>query len=75
MSDPTEFKYANQLLVNLNELAFLEFAQASQTFNGSVAKIVVNYETLKQMHELIGNVLAQRDANLHELSRARSVMN
>lgn len=67
--------YANGLIINLNEIAFLEFTEVSQTFNGSVAKIAVQYDILKQMHEVIGNAIVQHDSRLAELSQARSSMN
>lgn len=67
--------YANGLQVHLNEIVFLEFIESSQSFNGMVAKIAVQVDVLRQMHEVIGDALMQYDANLAELSQARSSMN
>lgn len=67
--------YANGLQVQMNEIAFLQFMENSQTYSGAVANIVVQYEVLKQMHQVIGQVIEQHDAKLHELKRSKENMN
>jgi hypothetical protein len=59
----------------MNEIAYLEFTENMQSFNGPVARIAIQYEALRQMHVMIGDALKQYDAKLSELSRAKSAMN
>lgn len=67
--------YANGLQIQLNEIVFLEFMEKSQAFDGPVARIVVQVDVLRQMHEVIGNAIVQYDTKLAELSKVRSSMN
>lgn len=63
--------YANGLNIQMNEIAFLQFMENTQGFNGPVANIVVQYEVLKQMHGVIGQVIEQHDKKLNELHRTK----
>lgn len=67
--------YANGLNIQMNEIAFLQFMENTQGFNGPVACIVVQYEVLKQMHGVIGQVIEQHDKKLNELQRTKANMN
>jgi hypothetical protein len=67
--------YANGFSIQLNEIAFLEFIENSQTFNGPVARIAVQYDILKQIHATIGEAIEQHDKKLHQLQRDKANMN
>lgn len=67
--------YANGLRIHMNEIAFLEFREQNQVQDGPIAMIAVQYDILRQMHAALGEAIAQHDARLSELSRARSAMN
>lgn len=67
--------YANGLLIHMNEVAYLEFTETNQSFNGPVVKVAVQYDFLRQIHTAIGNALMQHDTKLAEVSKARSAMN
>lgn len=57
--------YANGLNIQTNEICFLEFKEQTQTTNGTVAMIAVQYDILKQMHDVIGQAIEQYEAGLH----------
>jgi hypothetical protein len=67
--------YANSLTINMNELAMLEFRINTQSVNGPVSVIAVQYEFLKQVYAAIGNSIEQHDKHLHELQRSKANMN
>lgn len=57
--------YANGLNIQTNEICFLEFKEQTQTTNGTVAMIAVQYDILKQMHDVMGQAIQQHEAGLH----------
>ena len=67
--------YSNSVSLSLNEAAHIDFGVNTNNFNGSVTKIVMLYDTLKMMHEMIGNAIEQHDKKLHELQRTKGNMN
>ena len=67
--------YVNGMALNLNEVALIEFRVNSQSFNGAVAVIAMQYEVLKQMHVAMGQAIEQHDKHLHELQRTKANMN
>lgn len=62
--------YANGLALNINEVVMLDFRLNSQNENGSVAKVVVLYEALKQIHDAIGAAIEQHDAKIAAIKKA-----
>jgi hypothetical protein len=62
--------YANAFQMNINEVVTLDFRENSQTQNGSVARVVVLYEALKQIHAAIGQAIEDHDAKLANLKKA-----
>ena len=67
--------YVNGFNLYLNEIAFIEFRVNSQTANGPVVNIAVQYDVLKQMHATIGEAIEMHDKKLHELQRTKANMN
>lgn len=67
--------YVNGLSIHMNEIAYLTFNENSQNMTGPVVSICMLYETLKLIHETIGQVIEQHDAKLHELIRSQQNMN
>lgn len=67
--------YANGLNLQMNELAVITFMEQLQTSNTPVCQVAITYEVLKMMHETIGQAIAQREANLHQLRRTNENMN
>jgi len=59
--------YANGLNIQMNEVVHLTFMEQTQTGNEAVCRVAVNYDILKQMHEVLGQAIAQREANLHQV--------
>lgn len=67
--------YTNNIQLSINEVAILNFGENSQMSEGSVAKVAMLYDTLKQLHILIGNAIEQHDKKLGELQRTKANMN
>lgn len=67
--------YANGFQIHLNEVAFLSFGENSQDRNGPVARVVMLYELLKDMHRVLGESIEQHDKKLGELQRTKANMN
>lgn len=67
--------YVNGMSLQLNEIAFIEFRVNSQTINGPVAVVTMQYEVLKQMYTAMGEAIEMHDKKLHELKRSKENMN
>lgn len=67
--------YSNNVNLHMNELPILEFRENSQNGMVIVASVVMTYDFLKSLHEMIGNVIKQHDLKLHELQRTKENMN
>lgn len=57
--------YANGLNIQTNEVIILDFIEKTQNTEGVAARVIVMYHVLKQMHEVIGQVIQQYEAGLH----------
>ena len=57
--------YVNGLNLQMNELALIQFNLNDQTGNNPIFKIALTYEVLEQMHEAMGQALAQHKAKLN----------
>lgn len=68
-------EYANGFQIHLNEVALLDFKENSQDGNSSVAKVVMLYPMLKELHKVLGDAIEQHDKKLNELTRSKSNMN
>lgn len=67
--------YTNNIQININEVAIINFGENSQMGENSVAKVAMLYDTLKQFYELIGQTIEMHDKKLHELQRTKANMN
>lgn len=67
--------YANGLLIQMNEIALLQFTMNNQNGQTPVVTVAIMYDVLKQMHEAIGNCIKQHDTNLHQLKRDQAKAN
>lgn len=56
--------YANGLNIQTNEICFLDFLEKTQNTDGIVARIVVQYDILKLMHNIIGQAIQHHEAGL-----------
>lgn len=68
-------QYANGFNINLNEVALLDFRENTQDGNTSVARVVMLYPLLKDMHKILGDAIEQHDKKLGELQRTKANMN
>lgn len=68
-------QYANGFNININEVALLDFKEINQDGNNSVAKVVMLYPLLKNIHKLLGEAIEQHDMKLGELQRTKANMN
>ncbi len=67
--------YVNAAQIHINEVAMLDFIENSQTGGGVVARVVMLYPTLKELHKIMGEAIEQHDKRLGELQRSKSNMN
>lgn len=63
-------EYVNGLQVYINEVVTLDFRENNQTQNGSVVRVVMLYDCLKQIHNVIGDIITQHDEKLLKLKKA-----
>lgn len=68
-------QYSNAFQIHLNEVALLDFKENNQDGNNSVAKVVMLYPMLKELHKVLGDAIEQHDKKLNELQRTKANMN
>lgn len=59
----------------ITEVVTLDFRENSHTHNGSVVKVVMMYEALKQIHDAIGTAIKDHDAKLAKLAHDKKLSN
>lgn len=68
-------EYANGLQIHINEVVTLDFRENNQTNNGSVVKVIILYDTLKHIYDVLGDVITQHDAKLANLANNKRMSN
>lgn len=67
--------YSNAAQLSLNEVAIIDFMENSQIGGVSVARVAMQYNTLKEIHKMMGEAIEQHDKKLNELQRTKTNMN
>lgn len=67
--------YANGLVVQMNEIALLQFMENTQNGSNHAVTVAIVYDALKQMHGAIGQCIEQYEKNLHQLQRDKAKAN
>jgi len=67
--------YSNDINLHMNELPIVEFRDRNQNGLAVVASVVMTYETLRAMAELLANAVEQHEKKLSELQRTKADMN